>query len=253
MIKRKDILKVTYVIFITFFRKYNLLLPGIGKELPVAELFLQNIFSGNPSRKETDIIMVMFGLLEIVIFNALFGAHIYRDLYENSVYIFVRQKSRKNWFMKKTMELFTFSAIYNFIFLGITFSLCAFYSNQGVDFVAVRMLIFTYLLITLFTFWTTLLINIVAVFLGASASFIINYIVLTLFSSLAVDFESIPIINHFPILLKLNPVANVTINWNDSMEDGIQSVIYFAVLCVVVYNVGSNLIAHIDISIESKE
>ncbi len=255
MVKHKDILKVMSIIPITFFRKYNLLLLGIGmgKELPVAELFLQNIFSGNPSRKETDVIVAMFGLLETVIFGLLFGSFVYHDLYENSSYIFIRQNSRKGWFTKKSAELFIFSAVYNFLFLGLTFLLCICYSSQSVDFVAVKMFAFAFILLTLFTFWTTMLINIVAVFKGAAISFIINYVILTIFSSIATDFESIPVLNRFPILLKLNPVASVTINWDDSMGRGMQSAAYFVVLCILTYVVGSILISRIDISIENRE
>lgn len=253
MVKSNDILKVMSIIPLTFFRKFNLLLSGLGKNIPVAELFLQNIFSGNPSRKETAIIMVMFGLLEITIFNLLFGLHLYHDLYENSIYIFVRQKSRKIWFAKKSVELLILSAIYNFLFIGITFLLCVLYSSQGIDFVAIKIVILTYLLISLFTFWTTLLINIVAMLVGATVSFILNYIILTFFSVLAINFESVPVINQFPILLKLNPIANVTINWNDGIGSGIQPTVYFAVLSILTYIAGSILISKIDISIENKE
>lgn len=253
MVKSNDILKVMSIIPVTFFRKCNLLLSGREENLPVAELFLQNIFSGNPSREKTAIVMVMFGLLEITIFNLLFGLHIYHDLYENSIYIFVRQKSRKIWFAKKSVELLILSAIYNFLFIGITFLLCVLYSSQGVDFVAIKIVILTYILISLFTFWTTLLINIVAMLVGATVSFILNYIILTFFSVLAISFESIPVINQFPILLKLNPIANVTINWNDGIGRGIQPAVYFAVLCILTYIAGSILVSKIDISIESKE
>lgn len=253
MVKRKDILKAMSIVLITLFRKYNLFLPRMGADLPVAELFLQNIFSGNPSRRETHVIMVMFGLLEIVIFNLLFGSYIYHDLYENSAYIFVRQKSRESWFAKKSMGLFMYSSIYGFLFIGITFCLCAIYSAQGIDATAVKIVILTYILICLFTFWTTIMINLTAVFLGAASSFIFNYTVLTFLSLFAVKFETIPIVNHFPILLKLNPVANVTINWNNEIGSGLQPIIYFIALCTLTCAAGSRIIAHIDISVKNKE
>ena len=253
MVNRKDILKVMSIILITLYRKYNLLLYGIEKDMPIAELFLQNIFSGNPSRKDTDIIVVMFGLFETVIFNLLFGSYIYHDLYENSAYIFVRQKSRKSWFARKSMELLLYCIFYNFLFIGITFGLCVSYSNQKIDFTAVKILILTYVFITLFTFWTALLVNITAMVAGATTSFIATYIVLTFFSAIAVEFEAIPIINRFPILLKLNPVANVIINWNDEIGSGLQPVVYFIILCVLTCAVGCILVSRLDISIKNRE
>ena len=247
MIKRRDLLKILPIIFITLYRSYNLLLSGMGRTLPIAELFLQNIFSGNPSRKETKVVMVLFGMMEIVVFNLLYGSLIYRDLYESSAYIFVRQKSRRRWFAGKSLELLAYSAVYNLLFIGITFGLCVWRSEQRLDAVAVKIVILTYILATLFTFWTTLLINLTAILAGAAMSFVINYVVLSLLSLFAVGFETISIVNKFPLLLKLNPVANVTINWKCDMESAALSVMYFVVLCVLTCMGGSMVIAHKDI------
>lgn len=78
-------------------------------------------------------------------------------------------------------------------------------------------------------------------------SFVINYVVLSLLSLFAVGFETISIVNKFPLLLKLNPVANVTINWKCDMESAALSVMYFVVLCVLTCMGGSMVIAHKDI------
>lgn len=253
MIKYTDVIKTLSIIPIIFFRKSNLLLPGIGTDLPIAELFLQNIFSGNPSRIDTNIVIVMFGLMEVIVFNILFGAYIYHDLYENSVYIFTRQTSRKKWFLQRSMELFFYSAVYTALFIGTTFFLCMFYSDHRIDLMAIHILVITYILILLFVFWTTLIINILAVYMGAAGSFIINYIGLLIFSVLAINHETIPIINRCPILLTLNPVTNVTIYWNDGIGGGLYPAIYFLVLIILSCLTGIIIITRIDISIENKE
>jgi len=253
MIRRKDLLKVLLIIPITLFRRYDLLLPGVDRSYPVAEMFLQNIFSGNPSREDTDIVIAIFGLLEVVIFNLLFGAYVYHDLYENSAYVFVRQKSRGKWFGKRAAELFLFSALYHLLLIGLTFLLCMGCSEQGVDSEAVRVLIITYVMILLFTFWTTLLINIVAILTGAAVSFVINYFMLTVFAAVAVNFEKIPLIRRFPVLLKMNPVANVVVNWNENLGKGLQPAVYFIVLCAVTYFAGSILVSKMDISVADRE
>lgn len=253
MTKRQDFIKILSIIPIVFYRKYDLLLPGAGRRLPVAELFLQNIFSGNPSRQDTDIIVVVFGLLEVIVFNLLFGTHISYDLYENSVYVFVREKSRNRWFLRKTAELFWFSAIYNLLFTGLTFYLCVMYSELSIDMTACRVFVITYILMTLFAFWSTLLINLFAVFVGSTSAFMINYVILILLSSVAIGFESIPVWNRYPILLKLNPVSNVTLRWNDGMGKGLLPAVYFMILCMLTYMAGSIFISKKDISIENKE
>lgn len=253
MLRKTDIYKVLTILVIVFFRRSNLLLPGINMETPVAELFLQNIFFGNPSREDTDVALAMFGMLEVIIFNLLFGAHIYRDLYENSIYIFVRVRSRSKWFFRKVVELFLYSGMYHLLFLGSTFWLCANYSEKPVDAVAVRMLIITFVMLQLFTFWSTLCINLVAVCVGTIKSFMLNYIALTVFSAWAIKFEAIPLLNRFPILLQLNPVANVIVNWSSGLGTGLVPAVYFLVIIFLTYKLGVRLISGLDISITNKE
>lgn len=247
MVKRRDSLKIMIIIFITLYRQYSLLLPRAGRTLPVAEFFLQRILSGNPSRSETKVAVVLFGMLEIVVFNLLYGSLIYRDLYENSAYIFVRQRSRRRWFVARSLELLAYGAVYALLYIGITFALCAGYSDQRVDAVAIKIVILTYILITLFTFWTTLLINLAAILVGTATSFVINYVLLSFLSLFAVEFETIPIVNRFPLLLRLNPVANVTIYWNYEIGSTLQPIVYFVILCILTCVGGSMIIAHKDI------
>lgn len=253
MVSKSSVLKILIIVPIVFFRKSNLLLAGNGTDMPVAELFLQNMFSGNPSRTETNIVIVMFGLMEVIVFNLLFGTHIYRDLYENSIYIFIRQKSRIKWFVNRSFQLFVYSAVYNILFVLMTFLLCVIYSKQEIDIVAVRIVVITYILIQLFSFWTTLMINLLAIRIGATASFITNYMTLLALSFLAVNYESVPIIKNIPFFLSLNPVTNVTINWNDGIGKGLYPAFYFLILIGTTMLLGGKIISKMDISLENKE
>ena len=114
-------------------------------------------------------------------------------------------------------------------------------------------MVITYILIQLFAFFTTLLINITAIYMGAIKAFMVNYIVLALFSLWAVEFESVPVLNQFPILLKLNPVANITLQWNDGIGEGLLPVLYFVVLIGIALWLGNRMICGMDISINSRE
>lgn len=253
MIKKSNVLKILTILPILFFRKSNLLIYSNKSTMPIAELFLQNMFSGNPSRTNTNIVIVMFGLVEVIVFNLLFGTHIYRDLYENSIYIFVRQKSRWKWFLNRSAQLFLYSAVYHGIFVFLTFLLCMNFSNLSLDAVAIRVLLTTYTLIQLFAFWTTLVINLLAIRLGSTASFIVNYVVLLVLSMAALKHEKIPVIQNMPFILALNPVANVTINWNDGIGKGLFPALYFIILIIITVILGGIMILKTDISLENKE
>ena len=253
MIHKSDILKCLSVAAIVLIRKADLLLTSNDCILPVAELFLQYVFGGNPSRTETDVVMVIFGLFEVIMFSILFGVYIYRDLYENSVYIFVRQRSRIKWFLSKAVGLFLYCAIYNMLFVGIIFYLCTNCSGEEIDMVAVEILVITYIMILLFTYWMTIIINILSFRFGATLSFMINYVALLVMSALAVSHEKMPIINKSQMLLKLNPVANVVIKWEDGIMRGIYPALYFWVLIVITLFIGCIIAKNMDIGLENRE
>lgn len=255
MISRISIYKLLAILPITAFRKINLLLPrqAYGAELSVAELFLQNVFSGSPSRTHANIVIVMFGLFEVVIFNILFGSLFYRDFFDNSIYIFVRQKSRLRWYINRLWQLTLFSMIYNTIFIGITFVLSARYSKFGIDKEALYMFLLAFVMVFLFSLWTTILINLISIKTGSVLSFITNYIALTVCSFLAIFHEKVPIVRNIPILLALNPVANVTINWGDGIGKGLLPSVYFIIIILITTILGYMVISRTDISLENKE
>jgi hypothetical protein len=126
-------------------------------------------------------------------------------------------------------------------------------SVYGVDTVAIEVVILTYMLTLLFTFWSTLLINFIAIRFGAIISFITNYLGLLVLSMMALYHEKIPFIKGNTLFLFLNPVANVTINWHDAAGQGFYSVLYFIVLIAVTMLLGGKMITIIDISLENKE
>ena len=253
LITKTDILKVFLVLPLVFIRKISMILSDINIDMPIAELFLQNMFSGSPSRIETNVVMVMFGMVEIVVFNLLFGMYIYRDLYENCIYIFTRQRSRTRWFINRSVQLLLFCLLYVFLFVGITFLLSAIHSDYSIDLMAVKIVILTTILVTLFTYWVTVVVNLVAIKTGSTIAFLSCNIVLTILSALAVAHEKIPVIKNLSLLLFINPVANVTINWNANLGDNLMNIIYFLVLITLTLGIGAYLISSMDISLENKE
>lgn len=253
MLRKSDILKCLSILPILFVCKSSMFIDDRNAIEPVAELFLKNIFTGNPSRTETDIVTVMFDLIELVLFNLLYGAYIYRDLYENSVYIFVRQRNRAKWFRQRLMELFGYCVVYNTIFLGTIFALSVFWSNYAVDNVAINAFVSTYVMLLMFSYWTTVVINILAVRFGSTFSFIICYVGMLILSLLAINHEKIPVIGRFDFLLKFNPLANVIVRWNDGIGQGLYPAMYFVILIVITILVGKVVVERMDIGLENRE
>lgn len=246
-------LKVMSIIPILFFRKFELLLPGRNENVQVAELFLQNMFCGNPNRTETKVVVVVFGLLEVTVFNILFGTFIYRDFYDESIYIFTRYKSRWQWHKDKLIQLGGYCALYTALMVMIVFCLCLNCSAFRVDREAVRVLFLSFILLFLFSYWNTLVINYLSVCLGATKSFVFDYLTLLVLSMLAVNYEKLPVVGQFTWGLKLNPVANVVLNWQENFQADIFPMGYFVVLIMITVLCGTKIIRECDIGLENKE
>lgn len=253
MFNKKNLLKILIFIPIVLFRKIDVIFSRMRFDIPVAEFFVQNMFSGNPSRQNTNLTLVMFGLFEIILFCLLFGEYIYKDLFGSGVYIIVRQKSRLKWFLRRCAELFIISILFSIVFVGINFIIGLWFSRYSIDYMAIKVLVLTLILVSLFSFWQVLMINLVAIGFGSTISFSINYIILTVLSLLAVSYEKIPIIRNFPLLLKLNPVSNVTINWFAEWGETLMPVLYFIALLALSIFIGNRVIKSIDISLKNNE
>lgn len=250
---KSDIIKCFTILPILLIRRAGLLAIGRKMEMPIAELFLQEIFSGNPSRIHTNIVMVMFGMFEIIVFNLLFGNYLYRDMYENTDYIFVRYPNRKKWFFLHAKRLALYTTLYVCLFLGITFGLCVNFSTGEIDETAIWVLLITYIMLCLFTYWTTIIINLLSMHLGATMAFISLYIVMVVLAALAIGHEKIPLINQCPLLLKLNPIANVVIQWESGSKESLFHAVYFICLISITLCVGSIFVKRIDIGLINKE
>lgn len=245
--------KVMSIIPLLFFRKFELLLPGRNESMQVAELFLQNMFCGNPNRTETKVVVVIFGLLEVTVFNILFGTFIYRDFYDESIYIFMRYKSRWQWHKNKLIQLGGYCAVYTALMVIIVFALCLYRSDFGIDRAAVRVVCLSFGMLFLFSYWNTLVINYLSIYLGATKSFVFDYLLLLVLSMIAVNHEKLPLVGQFTWGLKLNPVANVVLDWQENFQTDIFPIGYFVALIMITVLCGTKIISVSDIGLENKE
>ena len=251
---KKSIYKTLLAIPITALHYITYLFDmGNKSKVPIAEMFLQFIFSGNPDRQNDNFFMTVAGLLEIIIFNLLFGTYMYHDLDTGSIYVIIRQKSRLKWYLIKSFQVFFFCTLYIIFYLGSVFLLCVFNSAFSIDKTAIGILFISVVIISLFTFISTLLINLCALRLGSNFGFIIIYAAISALTGLAIFYEKIPVLNKLHFALKFNPMANVVINWGISGQDTIFSVSYLLILTIFVLINGYCIIEKLDIGIRDPE
>jgi hypothetical protein len=250
---RINILKLAAVIPITIIHHGSFLWNRNISNQSVVEEFVQNLFSGSLEREADNLFLVIIGLFEITIFNFLFATFIYKDIHISGIYIFTRQKNRLHWFGNKAFELLFYALTFVTLYLVTILLLSTWTTKQSINFIAMEILFTSIILLTLFTFFSTLLINILALHFGSSIAFIGVYMCLTILTGAAIVNDNITFLNKHPIFLKLNPMANILINWGITGSDTIFSIVYYVILTTLLMMTGMVYISHIDIGLIDKE
>ena len=252
-LSKRNMAKAFLAIPVTGFHHIYAFARDYESEEPVAERFLRSLFSGSFDRRSDNFFMTVTGLFELILCNLVFGFLLCHHLHVNGIYVFTRQKSRIGWFFQQTGELFLYIFIYITLYLGIVFSLAVKSSASPVDETAVFIFVTTFIILTLFTFLTTLLINLLSVRFGSNFGFILVYFGVAVFTGLALIHEKISFLRAHPMLLKLNPMANTIVNWDLSGVNTWFSIGYFIVLNGAVFVAGTVYISRLDIGIVDRE
>lgn len=252
MIIRRKLYFILLVIPITLFHHADKLIGG-SISAPIAEMFLQSLFSGNPERADTSFVMTLVGMFEITIFNLFLGTYIYDDLCIGGIYVLSRYKNRAGWLIRKTLDILAFSALYIFIYIVTIFLLCIFESSSPIDFLSVKIVIITFILFTFFTFTSTFAINVISVKHGSNFGFFIVYTFLTISTGIAISYDKMPLLSRFKILFTLNPMVNVVINWDISDGKTIMSIGYFILMIIALWIISLIYINRLDIGLRDTE
>ncbi|GHU43444.1 hypothetical protein FACS1894111_09050 [Clostridia bacterium] len=250
---KKNLMKALLAIPVTLVHHIMELHNYQATHAPVAELFMEHLFSGSPSRTTDDIVMNVIGLFEILIFNLIFGTFLYHDLNTNGIYAIARQKGRHTWYFRKVAELFLYTVIWVSGYLTSVLLLSSYTTSLSIDSVAVTMFVTTLIILTFFAFVITLLINLCAIRFGSNFGFVIVYLALILLTGLAIINEKIPFLKNLPLLLKLNPMANAVVNWDLSGSKTLFACIYFFAFSLLAVLIGLRYIAKMDIGIQDRE
>lgn len=228
--------------------------------------------------------------LPMLVFHIIFGTYIYKKFCSASVYYFSRTENRAKWYVKEITTLYGMGICYLIAFVGT--GMIVTMVKKGIRFDSAAVLIFLYYLIiySLFLFSTTLAINLIAIKTSSVIGFgVIEGCLLagiTLFVLLGdyvekqvlIMTEAVPsietlqelesnILSQYNWLLKINPFAHLVfpihssqysivdlvVNQKGILFDLNESVIYYAVLSIVVLVVGYYLIKNCEFLTNEKE
>jgi hypothetical protein len=104
-----------------------------------------------------------------------------------------------------------------------------------------------------FTYLSTLLINILALRLGISISFVITYSVIVVSEMITYCLQKMGDNKLTKLLHLLNPMSNMTISWNYSKGYISWAAVYFFILTAIVLILGTRVATKYEIGIKNSE
>lgn len=110
-------LALSAVIILYVIYQYRFSLFGEKIDMPVAEMLKYNIL-GPMTQEETNMVMALEGIAFMVYFHFIFGTYISRFFEHMPAYRFSRIGDRGRWFLGKCAELFVWTVVYVFFYLG---------------------------------------------------------------------------------------------------------------------------------------
>lgn len=164
-----------------------------------------------------------------LIFQILFGTHIYKHFCSASVFYFSRCQNRAKWFLKEAISLYPLALLYSLAMVVAGLIVAGINNRIIYDRESFIILIYYLLIHSLWLYSTTLLINILAIKLESSMAYtIVAGIQLTFLGLLLLWDETLPLHGTYNLernarLLQLNPIAHLALPWRSSFIESVNS------------------------------
>lgn len=245
-------------------------LHTVNSEVHFSDIIVALIFGKAEINMASQIRMMILSI-PIVIFQILYGNHIYCRYCTASVYYFTRYKNRVKWYLGECCKLYIKSLMYVISFLIGSISCCMAMGKVNSDnafFVLIMQFIFIF---SLWLFVSTLAINLVSII---KSSYFAVALVCTMQSLAIIQLSifdktlSIDSGNKLNIILfKTNPIAHLILFWHSSKNEYVNlfvnglgipfsftsTYIYFGVVGIIMVFLGVLLVKKKDIIVINQE
>lgn len=157
-------------------------------------------------------------LFPMFIFEMYAGIMLYRHFCTASIYVFSRCPHRMKWYAFEALSLFVSVCLFNILMLAaaVFTSVCRY--EVHTDGEGIRLLIYHFLIYSLWTYITALLVNLAAMYFGSSTGYTIVAAVQLIFIML-LNFADF-LVRHsgsgatYEQLLTWNPIAHLILGWH---------------------------------------
>lgn len=207
-------------------------------------------------------------LIPCFVFQAIIGTKFYQHFCIASVYIFSRIPNRVRWYTKEIGSIFLVAALYQFVYMLAAITTALVRYRIEFDVLGVQLFYCHLFIYAAWLFFTTLLVNIVAIYRGSSSAFIcvvgaqtVSVCVLSLLNFLSDN----PTIQS--VFLRINPISPLVLCWHarkssllvsqiGSPYDGLyveDSILIMVIICMITVAVGAIIVWRHDLIISNTE
>ena len=196
--------------------------PTVLGNIGLSDLVMRLSGSRAPGFPLTPVISELLSLTLVLVpcyvFQIYMGIEVYRSFCTASIYVFSRTPGRIRWYLGEITGLAGTALLFQVILVVTAAVTAALMYPFYIDKAGVILAVYHIILYTLWLFSMSLIINLLAVYLGSNAAFFLVCGAQLIFTSLLIFInmfeENRPFVTRF---LNLNPMAHLVIGWHSSV------------------------------------
>jgi hypothetical protein len=206
--------------------------PYNGKIL-LSELVLQ--LSG--SRGEfalgfsmTELVSLAMRMISDYVFEIYFGTALYRHFCTASIYVFSRHPKRLRWYFGEVLSIGAMAGLYQTVLLSAVVLATALRYELQINGAGMAVLAYHFMLRGAWVYSATLIVNLLAIWVGSSFSFLavggIQFLCIALLGCAETIRQHLDLTALQGVLLNLNPIAHLIVGWHTSDFQAINQVLH---------------------------
>lgn len=171
-------------------------------------------------------------MMPFFMFQILFGTLIYQHFCTASVYYFSRCTAKIPWFLKETRKILFLAITYNILVLAVTVGAALIFCPIQMDEVGIILAVYLILIQSLWLFFTSIAMNLLAIKFGSQNGFMIVMIIQVALITLLLLWQNIlPVEDSAQVvrngfLLKWNLISHLFLNWHSSQYPEVNRLIH---------------------------
>lgn len=173
-----------------------------------------------------ELLALTLRMVPFFLFQSFAGIKFYKHYCVASVYVFSRIPNRISWYMKQVGLIILWALLYQFLCMIAVTTTAILRYEVILDKYGIALFVFHFLASSLWIIFTTLAVNLLAVFCGSSTAFVwvagIQTILVSAFSAIRY-FSDLPLLQ--TIIIRSNPVSCLVLSWHTSKNEELNSIL----------------------------